>query len=110
MKLFKKLLLCIFVISHFSYAQELKITAQKEVVTNNNKVHTYIGNVQITHSENEQPQITSNTVSMANGKTVMEGNVKMIFSHVTAVTNKVVYVQTKSGFVAKMDKVIVTYH
>lgn len=110
MKILKKLILCIFVISHFSYAEEIKITAKKEIISNNETVHTFIGNVQFTHSENEQPKITSNSVNMANGKTVMEGNVKMTFSHLTAVTNRVVYMQTQNGFLAKMDKVIVTYH
>jgi len=110
MKIFKKLLLFTFVISHFSYAEALKITAQKEIVTDNDKVHTYIGNVQITFSENEQPEITSSSVSMANGKTVMEGDVKITFEHATAVTNRVVCTQTKNGFLAKMDKVVVTYH
>jgi lipopolysaccharide export system protein LptA len=110
MKIFKKLLLFIFVISHYSYAEELKITAQKEIITENNKVHTYIGNVLITFSDSEHPEITSSSVSMVNGKTVMEGNVEIILNSATAVTNRVVCTKTQNGFLAKMDKVVVTYH
>ena len=110
MKILKKLLLFTFIISNFAYSEELKITAQKEIVTENNKVHTYIGNVRITFSDSEQPEITSSSVSMVNGKTVMEGNVEIILDSATAVTNRVVCTQTKNGLVAKMDKVVVTYH
>jgi lipopolysaccharide export system protein LptA len=110
MKILKRLILCVFVMSQFSFAAEVKITAQKEVVTSNAKVHTYIGNVQITFSENDHPKTTSNSVSIADGKTVMEGDVEITFNHATALTNKVVYTQTQSGLIAKMDKVTITYH
>ena len=110
MKFFKKLLLCSLVISQFAYAESITISAQKEVVTNNNKVHTYIGNVQVTFSENEHPEITSRSVSMANGETIMEGDVIITFGHATAVTNRVVCRKTKKGFVANMDELIVTYN
>lgn len=110
MKLSKILLLFTFVISHFAYAEELNISAKEHLVTNDAKIQTFIGDVEIRFSENEHPETESNSVSMANGKTVMEGDVKITFDHITAVTDRVVYVETPTGLVARMDKVVITYH
>ena len=110
MKILKRLLLCTFVISHFTYADELKITANETIHMSNTNVHKFVGNVQINFSVNDQPKTKSDIVSMVDGKTIMEGDVEITLEHITAVTNRVVYVKTPTGLVAKMDKVTITYH
>lgn len=115
MKLFKKLMLSTFVLtgtfSNFSTANEMKemeITAKSQVISPDSKLHTYSGNVRIAFN-NGNLSTKSSHASFQNGQTVMEGDVEIILSNAIAKTERVTFIPSQQGIIAKMDKVTFTY-
>ncbi|OKY24917.1 hypothetical protein [Thalassotalea sp. PP2-459] len=109
MKLFKKLALLTLVVSSFASANEMEISAQKQAVSNNTKVQTYIGNVRISFADDNQPETRAAVMRFEDGKTVMEGDVEIILNNAVAIADKVTYISSNNGLVAKMDKVTFTF-
>ncbi len=109
MKLFNKLALLTVVVSSFASANEMEISAQKQVSSNNTKIQTYIGDVRISFADDDQPETKASVMRVENGKTVMEGNVETILNNAVAVADKVTYIASNDGVVAKMDKVTFTF-
>lgn len=112
MILFKKLTLSTVVvlsaISSFTSANTMEITATKQVISDNSKLHTYSGNVRIAFAHGSL-STKSSRASFQKGKTVMEGDVEIILSNAIANTERVTFIPSQQGLVAKMDKVTFTY-
>lgn len=109
MKLYKKLALLTLAVSNFVSANEMEISAQKQVVSKDTKVQTYIGDVRISFADDNQPETKAAVMRFENGKTVMEGDVEIILKNAVAVADKVTYTTSNNGLVAKMDKVTFTF-
>ncbi|WP_206485724.1 hypothetical protein [Thalassotalea sp. G2M2-11] len=110
MKLFKKLALLTVMVSSFASANEMEISAQKQMFSKNTKVQTYISDVRISFADDNQPETKAAVMRFENGKTVMEGDVEIILNNAVAVADKVTYTASNSGLVAKMDKVTFTFN
>jgi len=112
MILFKKLTLSTVVvlsaISSFTSANEMEITAIKQVISENSKRHTYSGNVRIAFAHGNL-STKSSRASFQKGKTVMEGDVEIMLSNAIAKTQRVTFIPSQQGLVAEMDKVTFTY-
>ena len=108
MKLFKTLILLAVVISSFTSANDMEITAKDQFILKDSKQHVYAGNV-IMSFAGDNLQTKSTSVSLQNGTRIMEGDVEIILTNAVAKTQKVTFIPSKQGFVAKMDKVIFTY-
>ncbi len=109
MKSCKKLALLTVVVSSFASANEMEISAQKQIVSKNTKVQTYIGDVRISFADDNQPETKATVMRFENGKTVMEGDVEIILNNAVAVADKVTYIASNNGLVAKLDKVTFTF-
>ncbi|MFT6193144.1 MAG: hypothetical protein ACJASU_000038 [Cognaticolwellia sp.] len=112
MLLFKKLMpatvVVLSAISSFTSANEMEITAINKVISENSKLHTYSGNVRIAFTH-DNLSTKSSRASFQKGKTVMEGDVEIIFSNAIAKTQRVTFIPSQQGLVAEMDKVTFTY-
>jgi L-aminopeptidase/D-esterase-like protein len=112
MKLFKQVTLITLalscVLSGLTTANEMEITAKSQVISNNNKLHTYSGDVRIAFATSRL-STTSSHASFQNGKTVMEGDVEILFKNAIAKTQRVTFKPTQDGLIAEMDKVTLTY-
>jgi len=112
MKLFKQVTLFTLaltsVLSGLASANEMEITAKSQVISNDSKLHTYIGNVRIAFATSRL-STTSSHASFQNGKTVMEGDVEILLSNAVAKTQRVTFTPSQQGLVAEMDKVTFTY-
>ena len=112
MKLFKQLALSTVVISSvlssFTSANEMEITAQSQVISKDSKLHTYSGDVRIAFASGNLSTKSSHA-SFQNGKTVMEGDVEIILNNAVAKTQRVTFIPSQQGLVAKMDRVTLTY-
>tara|TARA_R110002167_G_scaffold3583_4_gene17377 strand:- start:17001 stop:17342 length:342 start_codon:yes stop_codon:yes gene_type:complete len=112
MKLFKQLALSTLVVSSvlssFTSANEMEITAKSQVISKDNKLHTYSGDVRIAFA-NGSLSTKSTHASFQKGKTVMEGDVEIILNNAVAKTQRVIFIPSQQGFVAKMDRVTLTY-
>ncbi len=112
MKLFKQVALLTFVISSvlsgLTSANEIEITAKSQVISNDNKLHTYSGDVRIAFATSSL-STTSSHASFQNGNTVMEGDVEILFKNAIAKTQRVTFKPTQDGLIAEMDKVTLTY-
>tara|TARA_R110000744_G_scaffold78514_4_gene154647 strand:- start:30447 stop:30788 length:342 start_codon:yes stop_codon:yes gene_type:complete len=112
MKLFKQLTLSVIVfssvLSSFTSAHEMEITAKSQVISPDSKLHTYQGDVRIAFA-NGNLSTKSSHASFQNGKTVMEGDVEIILSNGVAKTQRVTFIPSQQGLIAKMDKVTFTY-
>ena len=112
MKLFKKLVLTTFVLSgvfsNISTANEMEITSKSQKISPDSKFHTYTGNVRIAFTDGNL-STKSSQASFQNGKTIMEGDVEIILSNAIAKTERVTFIPSQQGLIAKMDKVTFTY-
>jgi len=108
MKLFKQLALLTCVLSSFASANEMEITAKSQVISKDSKLHTYSGDVRIAFA-NGNLSTKSSYASFQDGKTVMEGDVEIILSNAVAKTQRVTFIPSQQGIVAKMDRVTFTY-
>ena len=112
MKLFKQLALSTIVLSSvlssFTSANEMEITAKSQVISKDSKLHTYSGNVRIAFADGNLSTKSSHA-SFEKGKTVMEGDVEIILSNAIAKTDRVTFTPSQHGFVAEMDRVTFTY-
>ena len=111
-KLSKQLALSAIVVSSAlsstTSANEMEITAQSQVISQDSKRHTYTGDVRIAFS-NGNLSTKSTHASFQKGKTVMEGDVEIILNNAVAKTQRVTFIPLQQGFVAKMDRVTLTY-
>jgi lipopolysaccharide assembly outer membrane protein LptD (OstA) len=112
MILFKKLtqatVVVLSAISSVTSANEMEITAIKQVISENSKLHTYSGNVRIAFAHGNL-STKSSRASFQKGKTVMEGDVEIILNNAIAKTQRVTFIPSPQGLVAEMDKVTFTY-
>ena len=116
MKLFKQFTLLTFVLlsasttilSSFTSAHEMEITAKSQTISEDSKLHTYSGNVRIAFADGNLSTKSSHA-SFQKGKTVMEGDVEIILSNAIAKTERVTFIPSQQGLIAKMDKVTFTY-
>lgn len=112
MKLFKQLTISTLLLSGFFSgcisANEMKITAKSQEISPDSKLHTYTGNVRIAFSDGNL-STKSTHASFQNGKTVMEGDVEIILSNAIAKTQRVTFIPSQQGIIAKMDRVTFTY-
>ncbi|MGB2739855.1 MAG: hypothetical protein WBC60_04790 [Cognaticolwellia sp.] len=108
MKLFNQLALLAIVISSFTSANEMEITAKSQVISKDSKLRTYSGDVRIAFSDGNLSTKSSHA-SFQNGKTIMEGDVEIILNNAVAKTQKVTFIPSQQGIVAKMDSVTFTY-
>jgi lipopolysaccharide export system protein LptA len=112
MKLIKQLALLTVVLSstlsNVTSANEMEITAKSQVISKDSKLHTYSGNVRIAFT-NGNLSTKSSHASFQDGKTVMEGDVEIILSNAIAKTERVTFIPSQQGIVAKMDRVTLTY-
>ena len=116
MKLFKQLALSSLVLSSalasvlssVASANDMEITAKSQVISKDSKLHTYSGNVSIAFA-NGNLSTKSSHASFQNGKTVMEGDVEIILSNAVAKADRVTFIPSEQGIVAKMDRVTLTY-
>lgn len=112
MKLFKQLALSTIVLSSvlssFTSANEMEITAKSQVISKDSKLHTYSGNVRIAFADGNLSTKSSHA-SFEKGKTVMEGDVEIILSNAIAKTDRVTFIPSQHGFVAEMNRVTFTY-
>ncbi|MBL4658793.1 MAG: hypothetical protein JKY19_00425 [Alcanivoracaceae bacterium] len=102
-------LLSIFV-STLASANEMTITANKIIISNDTKVKTYVGDVKISFDSSKNLTAKSNVVRFKNSSTVMEGDVEIIFSHTKAKTDKVTFFPTSTGLTLRMEQVTLTNH
>lgn len=107
-KLIRSTLVVLSAISSFTSANEMEITAIKQVISENNKLRTYSGNVSIAFTHGNL-STKSTRASFQKGKTVLEGDVEIILSNAIAKTQRVTFIPSKQGLVAKMDNVTFTY-
>jgi len=112
MILFKQLALASIVLSSvlssFTSANEMEITAKSQVISKDSKLRTYSGDVRIAFTEGNL-STKSSSASFQGGKTVMEGDVEIMLSNAVAKTQRVTFVPSQKGIVAKMDSVTFTY-
>jgi len=108
MKLFNPIALLAIVISSFTSANEMEITAKSQVISKDSKLRTYSGDVRIAFTDGNLSTKSSHA-SFQNGKTVMEGDVEIILNNAVAKTQKVTFIPSQQGIVAKMDSVTFTY-
>ena len=112
MKLFNKLTPTAFLLfcalSSMTSAHEMEITAKSQEISLDSKLHTYTGNVRIAFA-NGNLSTKSSHASFQNGQTVMEGDVEIILSNAIAKTERVTFIPSQQGLIAKMDKVTFTY-
>jgi lipopolysaccharide assembly outer membrane protein LptD (OstA) len=112
MKLFKQLALSSIVLSSvlssFTSANEMEITAKSQVISKDSKLHTYSGNVRIAFADGNLSTKSSHA-SFEKDKTVLEGDVEIILSNAIAKTDRVTFTPSQHGFVAEMDLVTFTY-
>lgn len=105
MKLLKTLALVSLVASGVASANEMEVSAQQKLISKNSKVQTYIGDVRITFADDDQPETKAQVMRFENGETVMEGDVTMVLNNAVASADKVTYISSKNGLIAKADKV-----
>lgn len=116
MKLFKNLTISTFVLnsalaaflSNIASASDMEITAASQVISKDSKLHTYSGNVRIAFA-NGNLSTKSSHASFQKGKTVMEGDVEIILTNAIAKTQRVTFIPSQQGLIAKMDRVTFTY-
>ena len=112
MKLFKILPLLTFVLigvlSGFTSANEMEITAKNQTISKDSKFHTYSGNVRIAFA-NGKLSTKSSHASFQKDKTVLEGDIEIILGNAIAKTQKVTFISAQQGIVAEMDNVTFTY-
>ena len=112
MKLIKKVTLSTAVflsaLSGFASANEMQITAKSQEISPDSKHHIYTGNVRIAFAKGNLSTKSSHA-SFQNGKTVMEGDVEIILNNAVAKTDRVTFIPSQQGLIAKMDKVTFTY-
>ena len=108
MKLFNPIALLAIVISSFTSANEMEITAKSQVISKDSKLRTYSGDVRISFTDGNLSTKSSHA-SFQNGKTIMEGDVEIILNNAVAKTQKVTFIPSQQGIVAKMDSVTFTY-
>jgi lipopolysaccharide export system protein LptA len=112
MKLFKQVALFIFVLlsvlSGLASANEIEITAKSQVISNNNKLHTYSGDVRIAFATSRL-STTSSHAYFRDGQTIMEGDVEIRLKNAIAKTQRVTFKPTQDGLIAEMDKVTLSY-
>lgn len=113
MKLFKKIALCTVMLtsgfSSLTSANEMEITAESQVISKDSKHHIYSGDVRIAFADGNL-STKSSYASFQDGKTVMEGDVEIILSNAIAKTERVTFIPSQQGIVARMDKVTFTYN
>jgi len=113
MKLFKQLTISTLLLSGlFSgciSANEMEITAKSQEISPDSKLRTYSGDVRIAFSDGNL-STKSTHASFQNGKTVMEGDVEIILSNAIAKTQRVTFIPSQQGIIAKMDRVTFTYY
>lgn len=112
MKLFNTAILAALILSSissgFTSANEMEITAKNQVISKDSKHHTYSGNVIIAFADGNLSTKSSH-VSLLKNTTVMEGDVEIILHNAIAKTQRVTFTPSQQGFVARMDKVTLTY-
>ena len=112
MKLFKRLALTTILVSStvsgFITANEMEITATNQFTSKDSKHHTYVGNVRIAFA-NGNLSTKSSHVSLQKDTTIMEGDVEIILHNAIVKTQRATFTPSQHGFVASMDKVILTY-
>ncbi|MGB1261832.1 MAG: hypothetical protein ACPG52_02885 [Cognaticolwellia sp.] len=112
MKLFKQFSLSSLVFfsafASFASANDMEITAKSQVISKDSKLHTYSGNVRIAFA-NASLSTKSSHASFQKGKTIMEGDVEIILTNAVAKADRVTFIPSQQGIVAKMDRVTFTY-
>lgn len=109
MKFLKGLVFSTVLASGLTSAAQMEISSQQQFVSENSKIHTYSGDVQINFGDSQKPETLADTISVENGKTIMEGNVEIRLDNAVAIADKVVYITSEKGLIAQTDKVTLTF-
>ena len=109
MKFLKLIALSATILSTFVSASEIQITSQKQVLSQNNKVRTYSGDVQLSFSGAYETKSQLQTVKMVNGEKVLSGNVEIHFQNFIAKTDKAIFTVVDKETIVKMDSVKLIY-
>jgi lipopolysaccharide export system protein LptA len=109
MKLLSSIALVTSLISVSSSATEMEITAKTQSLSKDSKHQIYTGNVKIAF-DGSKLRTTSTYAKFKNGESILEGNVEIMLDNAVARADKVTFTPSEHGVVARMDKVILTYH